>query len=977
MDYSSPTPQRRTWNSPQRKEQQQQQQRQQSGVAHEQAQPWTATRCHRLLRPLLAHIGALKKEKERKLGVSESVGQGKGTSTATFGRRQGRGGSKPTTYSSKTSSRAHLTTPEKPRRQGVGRRHVQETAVPTPYLRHTTENYLASSPAQPILFAPTKSSSTNDHGRGARCSHRSCQGVQCRLEACLAQLRPSTDQETYSIYESVFRTLDALFRATSPPKSPASASPKSFLAMCLRRIPDYINELEYWEKKDAEANKTKSVIQESRASFNVYSELESLGALGGWKHLRIVVRAHGVKIIQGAIRDSLLDDRIAILLISLCYQYLPLVECLDLTNVFVSRQYPSPDRYVRNGLTIEAPALLPLAAIGYGHAKTKRFMLGKLADLFANGSLPAEWLLVGAFKTARLDAMAKLFYGTGQDCVDFLITMIDVLSPLMSERRQTCPCSDLAPHKLATGNLIGDMATLVSQVLRHFDDPKKGERAVTPSQLAVFAHRVRYIFRTYLLHARKTSLPSPAVYLISLCDFLAFGTESSASTIASAAWKGAKSGQRIDRLDQQYSMTLGVLGTIVINYSRSNGSTGAHTYIPQICDKMRALQVPDNVPYHPFETIELDVAFFVAFETNDLQDLAYAEKLWAKKKSTTCPHAMMKAKPYYEERIRTREESEGKSSTGFKWDDALSEWVTVDPPQPAVGGGGGRTTRRSTGCPSLMEAFQRYTPTATSSSTSTLAPNQKQTRGSTRLVQSRTASLATSTTVDTTNDDIDPANDDDLQDDDASSETTIATSQTATVDSSSDWSSDFETSNVVGPNETYQQIPPPPAPPLRRTRLQLQLQPQPQQRRLSGNKRKFTHLDTDNEVDQENDSDEDDDDDDDDDDDFSAPEPPSSGTERRRPLAKQPRTRASSVALAIATTNTGAGAGAGATPKLSNNASGSASVNASASRSGNDISINGVNTARRRSLRRSAGSSGSGRAIYGGETEETSEDELG
>ncbi|EGO57711.1 hypothetical protein NEUTE1DRAFT_122089 [Neurospora tetrasperma FGSC 2508] len=970
MDYSSSTPQRRTWNSPQRKEQQQQQ-RQQTGVAHEQAQPWTATRCNRLLRPLLAHIGALKKEKERKLGVSESVGQGKSTSSATFGKRQGRGGSKPATYSSKTSSRAHLTTPEKPRRQRVGRRPVQETAVPTPYLRHTTDNYLASSPAQPILFAPTKSSSTSDHGRGARCSHRSCQGVQCRLEACLAQLRLSTDQETYSIYESVFRTLDALLRATSPPKSPASASPKSFLAMCLRRIPDYINELEYWEKKDAEANKTKSVMQESRASFDIYSELESLGALGGWKHLRIVVRAHGVKIIQGAIRDGLLDDRIAILLISLCYQYLPLVECLDLTNAFVSRQYPSPDRYVRNGLTIEAPALLPLAAIGYGHARTKRFMLGKLADLFANGSLPAEWLLVSAFKTARLDAMAKLFYGTGQDCVDFLITMIDVLSPLMSERRQTCSCSDLAPHKLATGNLTGDMATLVSQVLRHFDDPKKGERAVTPSQLAVFAHRVRYIFRTYLLHARKTSLPSPAVYLISLCDFLAFGTESSASTIASAAWKGAKSGQRIDRLDQQYSMTLGVLGTIVINYSRSNGSTSAHTYIPQICDKMRALQIPDNLPYHPFENIELDVAFFVAFETNDLQDLAYAEKLWAKKKSTTCPHAMMKAKPYYEERIRTREESEGKSFTGFKWDDALSEWVTVDLPQPAVGGGGGRTTRRSTRCPSLMEAIQRYTPTATSSSTSTLAPNQKQTRGSTRLVQSRTASLATSTTVDTTNDDTDADNDDDLQDDDASSETTTTTPQTATVDSSSDWSSDFETSNVVGPNETYQQIPPPPPPPPRRRRLQLQ--PQPQQRRLSGNKRKSSHLDTDNEVDQENDSDEDDDDDDDDD--FSAPEPPSSGTEHRRPLAKQPRTRASLVALAIATTNTGAGAGA--TAKLSNGAGGSASANASASRSGNGTSSNGGNTARRRSLRRSAGSSGSGRAIYGGETEETSEDELG
>ncbi|KAK3955308.1 hypothetical protein QBC32DRAFT_380096 [Pseudoneurospora amorphoporcata] len=944
MDYSSPTPKR--------------QQQKQTGVAHEHAQLWTATRCHRLLRPLLAHIGALKKEKARKSGLSGSTDDANSPSSESPSKRQGRGGSKQTIYSSKTSSRAHLTMPEKPRRQRAGRRPVQENAVPSPNLGHTTNSYLASSPAQPFLFGQTRSFSNTDHEGTARCGHRRCKGVQCRLEACLAQLRPSTDRATYSIYESVYRALDALLRATSPPKSSASTWPKSFLAMCLRRIPDYINELEYWEKRDAEANKTKSVIQESKTSFDIYSELESLGSLGGWKHLRIVVRAHGVKIIQGAIRDGVLDDRMAIVLISLCYQYLPFVECLDLTNVFVSRQYPPPDRYVRDGLTIRAPALLPLAAIGYGHARTKRFMLGKLADLFTDGSLPAEWMLAGAFKTARVDAMGKLFYGTGQDCVDFLITMINVLSPLMTERRQTGSCSDLAPQTVATGNLTGDMATLVSLVLFHLDDPEKGGHATTPSQLAVFAHRVRYIFRTYLLHARKTSLPSPAVYLISLCDFLAFGTESSASTIASAAWKGAKTGQRIDRLDQQYSMTLSVLGKIVTNYSRENGSTSAHTYIPQICDKMRALQVPDKLPYHPFENVELDVAFHVAFETNDLQDLAYAEKLWAMKKSVACPHAIMKPKPYYEERIRAREESEGTSYAGFKWDDALSEWVTVDFPEPPVGGGGGRTTRRSTGCLPMTEAIRQYASTGATTATvaftsaSTSAPNHQQTRGSTRLLRSSSASTATPATVDGTfdiTDDTTDDSDDDVEedDDDGTSETDTSTSQTdAELDSDSDWGSDFETSNVVGLKETYhQRIPPSPSPRRTQPRLQTQTQLQPQPRRPSGNKRKLRPLDTEDEDEDE----EEEEDSDEDGNDYSL---------AHRPVAKRPRTRASLAA---------------ATPTATSSACTSASASGTASGSGSGGSH--MSISRRRSLRRSNGGSGSGKAIHGGE--ETSEDELG
>lgn len=764
-------------------------------------------------------------------------------------------------------------------------------------------------------------------------------------------LREALDRDVFSVYEPILRALDALLRATYPPESQPSSSSKSFLAMCLRKIPDYIADLEYWEKQDAEANNTKSIIQESRVSFDIYSELESLGALGGWKHLRIVVRAHGLKIIQGAIRDGLIEDRVATTVIGLCCMYLPLVESMELINTFIARQYPPPDPFVRDGFTLKAPGLHPLWAFGLGNGNTKRFMIGKLADLFADGSLPAEWLLVGPFRTTCFDAMTKMIDGPGQDCVDFLITMVNVLSSLMSEERRkkrpaptSCPSPDVAPPEMARQTLAGNMGLLVYLTLRHFDDPDMGMTAITPCERPAFVHRVRYIFRTYLLHAKKTAgLPSPGVYLISLCDFLAFGTESSASIVASA-WTGARSNQHNQRLSEQYSITLEVLNMIVRTYSGETGASSAHTYIAHVCKKLKPLWALGNLSGQPLENIEVDLAFEVALGTNDLQDLAYAEKLWAEKKTVTHPLTMTKAEPDH----KPSEGSEGNSLAGYKWDDALSEWVTVDSPEPpmAEGEGGRRTTRSSTGRLPTMGAVQRHLPTlaatpatVASASTSTSAPNNhNQTRGTTRLLRSGSTSTATLATVDNT--------DSNTDENDANSETTTSSTSSQTDDdadaaSNSDWDSDFETSNVVGRNETHkhQQIPP-------RPRTKRLLEPKQQQRRLTG-KRKPSPLESEDE--QEEEGPDEDNDNDDNNTDYHA----------RRHQTKRPRTRASLAAVTAAVT---------------------ASARSTPSASGSGSSGTGANITRRRSLRRSTGSStgnSCGRAAPINRAEETSEDELG
>ncbi|KAK3388241.1 hypothetical protein B0T20DRAFT_108332 [Sordaria brevicollis] len=941
MDYSPPTSPQPAGLFPKRKPPHL------TGTAQEQSQPWTATRCHRLLRPLLAHLGALKKEKARRSGVSESTDDIDGPSNRSPGKRRGRAGSKQTTYSRKTSTRATSPTPEEPRRQRVGRRPVQENAVPISYLGHTTNDYVESSPARPIVFAraPTETSGVYDRAGSARCVHRGCniEAGRCMLESSMRTFREELDRDMFSICESILRALDALLRATCPPESQPSGSSKSFLAMCLRKIPDYIADLEYWEKKDAEVNKTKSVIQDSKVSFDIYSELESLGALGGWKHLRIVVRAHGLKIIQGAIRDGLIEDRVVTTVIGLCMMYLPFVESMELINTFVSRQYPPPDPFVRDGLTLKAPGLHPLWAFGLDNAKPKRFMIGKLADLFADGSLPAEWLLINASKTICFNAIVKLAYGPGQDCVDFLVTMVNVLSPLMVEGRRkkrpaptSCSSTDIESPERAQRVLAEYMGLLVTLVIPQSYDHDTAMAEMAQSDRSTLSHRVRYIFRTYLLHVGKTAgRPSLGVYLISLCDFLAFGTKSSAS-IFTSAWIEARNSQNSRRSSQQYSITLAVLATMVRWFCAGVAMSSAHTYITRVCKMIEPLWTLGNLSCQPFENLEVDLAFEVALKTNDLQDLAYAEKLWEEKKSTAHPLVTRKVQPCQE----AREGSEGNSLAGFKWDDALSEWVTIESPGLSMGEieGGRRTTRSSTGRLPTMGAIQRYLPTPAATpatvafaSTSMPVPNNKEpTRGSsTRLLRSGSTSTSTLATVHNTDSNTDEKDD---EDDDASSETSN-TSQTdnddAGVASNSDWNSDFKTSNVGGRNVTrpHQQIQPRP-----RTHLLYK------QRRLAG-KRKPSHLAReDEEGGQKESSDHDNANDD-------------SGNFTRRPLpqTKRLRTRASSASSTIAV---------------------SANASASGRRSG------GISR-RRSSLRRSTGSStGNGRAIIDRD-EETSEDELG
>ncbi len=89
-------------------------------------------------------------------------------------------------------------------------------------------------------------------------------------------------------------------------------------------------------EKEAEENGTESAFQGIATSARVYGELENLGATEGWRHLRTVVRAHGVKAVGDAITEGLFNTTFSELLVKLCARSQAYLEAEELLDALVS-----------------------------------------------------------------------------------------------------------------------------------------------------------------------------------------------------------------------------------------------------------------------------------------------------------------------------------------------------------------------------------------------------------------------------------------------------------------------------------------------------------------------------------------------------------------------------------------------------------------------------------------------------------------
>lgn len=370
------------------------------------AQSWTATRCHRLLRPLLSHLAALRKEEARIAAKrADSAGQrasleserpmdssrqlsssehGAGPKRVRYTyslkdprRRRHQQSAEPsqaTVHVMSGTARANTSNlaPSTQHRQQLAGRYVSpgEVVVPTPVLcRATKQRRAFSLPSSPltshtctgtvtergtVLASPSAEAARSRCGipvyRGY-CNGASLHGSSASSENSSAmkddwaRLGSATPGKRFQLYESIFRAFEALLRATSAGSAAVAAKkPRSLLEMCLRKVPQYVVACEEEERQEAlQCGATPPTS--SQISFEVYNDLESLGhGTDGWQHLRTVVRSHAISLVAAACADGLLHSAFLRILIRLLTILRANAEAESLLVAFVWRNgtYPVP-----------------------------------------------------------------------------------------------------------------------------------------------------------------------------------------------------------------------------------------------------------------------------------------------------------------------------------------------------------------------------------------------------------------------------------------------------------------------------------------------------------------------------------------------------------------------------------------------------------------------------------------------------------
>jgi hypothetical protein len=287
---------------------------------------WTIARCNRLLRPIVHRIATLRRLKNEALRTStiqsipfkqtqlkESFRITKPRVRPVFGNSlenkendpdwiSGPGKKKKAGrhYSARSTSNTNIV--PQPQRPGAILQ-PGELSIPTPYLSKVIRH------EEPASSGQTKVTSNVDIDQPKPRTVGRPRLDEEKRRVILGERVPKTEDANHcrqNLVKSFMELIDATnlqppvtvtqSRTTSPPRGA-----RSLLSTCCRMVPVYIAQEEANQRAEDEGN--------FDISAEVYSllqdELETREGRG-WRHMREVVRAHGVHILRGAIQEGLL-----------------------------------------------------------------------------------------------------------------------------------------------------------------------------------------------------------------------------------------------------------------------------------------------------------------------------------------------------------------------------------------------------------------------------------------------------------------------------------------------------------------------------------------------------------------------------------------------------------------------------------------------------------------------------------------------
>ncbi|KAI0603520.1 hypothetical protein F4775DRAFT_37248 [Biscogniauxia sp. FL1348] len=709
------------------------------------SQAWTAARCHRLLRPLVSRIAALRREAAVAASISTSTApsvtpaapqqqpvashaglhrrasteesewlmprkkrarltysqrrpascqpvEGGGSRDASSGAEQRAGGT-----GSRRTVRCLRQEQQEQRRRTAPRGEI----VPATPLLRRARGHIASSPPVAAPTAPLglglpyhhhhNNNDDNDGGdneeskmMAAKRAPRARKSLRA-LDERLSKLRAQMSPERHGDLEAIYRGLEVLLKATAASDDTGQArtrGPRSFLAMCLRKMPEYIAELEAWERWDAEQSGTVSTIDDVDTSAQIYNELESLGASKGWRHLRTVVRADGLKAVRGAISEGLFGDEFSQLLVDLCTQTGAFSEAQDLIKALVDRQYPHP--VSADSSFSQLPALQPLLSLASFANKTgsTSFLFRQYSALLSSGNLPQDWLATREFERVwETAARALCSMRANIDAVTFMIEAISLLCSRKRTFTGSAETIQLEKDMLeATQRTLTSVLTILStmSLLGENETKSSSVEQVSLQRVSQMGDRLRYILKACIAGLesptrRRTNVRVDMVYLALL---LSSGrsqgnyVESRVRGSIMSIWKQheAPKPTKNGRTRNDYDNLVSLISSIARGCSRGT-SVASHQCLEDLFGRLAVL----DTGCHIMDSLKGAAAFLLAQQTNSVRDLIYAEKL-------NPPSGSENSGGNGNDSEGSQRAGGGRTLfTGYRWEETIGEWVTVSP----------------------------------------------------------------------------------------------------------------------------------------------------------------------------------------------------------------------------------------------------------------------------------------------------------
>ena len=220
----------------------------------------------------------------------------------------------------------------------------------------------------------------------------------------------------------------------------------------------------------------------------------------------------------------------------------------------------------------------------------------------------------------------------------------------------------------AQQSLIRALAALAAIAILSQQTLLEGSTEANVDRVRVIKRRVEYIFRGCLGNTRLSvsNRTRPGTYVLLLVAFFldpAFQPPETDETLPSDFWGRWADHYADSRWKWQYEATLSLTCSMA-QACGTGGTEPAYVHLNKLCDQLETVNGTAR-------RIRQDAAFYLAEQTADLRDLAFAESLCPdNRKNRGASSAMDRP-----------QQTPGRKTAfaGFRWDEGISEWVTESP----------------------------------------------------------------------------------------------------------------------------------------------------------------------------------------------------------------------------------------------------------------------------------------------------------